>query len=86
MQSEKIFVNFLKGVYFMLMKQYNKHTDSTFLGGLFVCGSYEEILKSKKHFHFIGIGGSGMFPLVQILHQKGCYITGSDNNETDTVE
>lgn len=55
-------------------------------GGLFVCGSYEEILKSKKHFHFIGIGGSGMFPLVQILHQKGCYITGSDNNKTDTVE
>ena len=27
-----------------------------------------------------------MFPLVQILHQKGCYITGSDNNETDTIE
>ncbi len=51
-----------------------------------MCGSYEEILKNKKHFHFIGIGGSGMFPLVQILHQKGCHITGSDNNETDTVE
>ena len=51
-----------------------------------MCGSYEEILKDKKHFHFIGIGGSGMFALVQILHQKGCYITGSDNNETDTVE
>ena len=49
-------------------------------------GNYEEILKRKKHFHFIGIGGSGMFPLVQILHQKGCYITGSDNNETDTIE
>ena len=27
-----------------------------------------EILKGKKHLHFIGIGGSGMFPLVQILH------------------
>ena len=51
-----------------------------------MCCSYEEILKNKKHFHFIGIGGSGMFPLVQILHQKGCYITGSDNNDTDTVE
>ena len=47
---------------------------------------YQEILNTKKHFHFIGIGGSGMFPLVQILHQKGCYITGSDNNLTDTVE
>ena len=27
--------------------------------------------------HFIGIGGSGMYPLVQILHKKGYYITGS---------
>ncbi|MGN0625046.1 MAG: UDP-N-acetylmuramate--L-alanine ligase [Oscillospiraceae bacterium] len=44
------------------------------------------MILNKKHFHFIGIGGSGMFPLVQILHQKGCYITGSDNNDTDTVE
>lgn len=33
----------------------------------------------------IGIGGSGMYPLAQILHAKGYYITGSDNNETDTL-
>ncbi len=33
----------------------------------------------------IGIGGSGMYPLAQILHQKGFHITGSDNNETDTL-
>ena len=45
-----------------------------------------EILKSSKHIHFIGIGGSGMYPLVQILHEKGFYITGSDNNETETLE
>ncbi|RPF48638.1 UDP-N-acetylmuramate--L-alanine ligase [Hydrogenoanaerobacterium saccharovorans] len=45
----------------------------------------ENILEGKKHVHFIGIGGSGMFPLVQILHAEGYYITGSDNNETDTV-
>lgn len=44
------------------------------------------ILNGKKHIHFIGIGGSGMFPLVQILHGQGYYITGSDNNEGDTIE
>lgn len=45
----------------------------------------EKTLSTKKHLHFIGIGGSGMFPLVQILHSRGFYITGSDNNETDTL-
>lgn len=45
-----------------------------------------EILKNAKHVHFIGIGGSGMFPLVQILHKQGFFITGSDNNETETLE
>ena len=43
------------------------------------------ILQGKKHLHFIGIGGSGMYPLAQILHSEGYYITGSDNNETDTL-
>lgn len=42
-------------------------------------------LKNKKHLHFIGIGGSGMYPIAQILHAKGYYITGSDNNETETL-
>ena len=45
-----------------------------------------ETLKSIRHVHFIGIGGSGMFPLVQIFHSKGFYITGSDNNETETLD
>lgn len=44
------------------------------------------ILEGKKHIHFIGIGGSGMYPLAQILHSKGYYLTGSDNNETDTLK
>ena len=44
------------------------------------------ILKGKKHIHFIGIGGSGMYPLAQILHSWGYYLTGSDNNETETLE
>lgn len=46
----------------------------------------ENFLKGKKHIHFIGIGGSGMYPLAQILHTKGYYLTGSDNNETSTLE
>ena len=45
----------------------------------------DNILHGKKHIHFIGIGGSGMCPLAQILHTKGYYLTGSDNNETDTL-
>lgn len=43
-------------------------------------------LQDKKHIHFIGIGGSGMFPLAQILHSEGYYLTGSDNNPSDTLE
>lgn len=46
----------------------------------------KDILKGKKHIHFIGIGGSGMFPIAQILHSQGYYLTGSDNNETETLE
>ncbi|MBE6733415.1 MAG: UDP-N-acetylmuramate--L-alanine ligase [Ruminococcaceae bacterium] len=30
----------------------------------------------------IGIGGSGMCPLAEILHSKGYVLTGSDNNES----
>lgn len=44
------------------------------------------ILNDKKHIHFIGIGGSGMYPLAQILHSQGYFLTGSDNNETETLD
>ncbi|MGN1119622.1 MAG: UDP-N-acetylmuramate--L-alanine ligase [Oscillospiraceae bacterium] len=46
----------------------------------------ENFLLGKKHIHFIGIGGSGMYPLAQILHTRGYYLTGSDNNETTTLD
>ena len=46
----------------------------------------ESIPEGVRHIHCIGIGGSGMFPLVQILHGRGYTITGSDNNESDIVE
>ncbi len=45
----------------------------------------DSIPQGIKHIHFIGIGGSGMFPLVEILHAQGYYITGSDNNESDIL-
>lgn len=43
------------------------------------------ILTNIKKVHMIGIGGSGMCPLAEILHSKGYVITGSDNNEGDTL-
>ncbi|MCR4644586.1 MAG: UDP-N-acetylmuramate--L-alanine ligase [Oscillospiraceae bacterium] len=46
----------------------------------------KSILEGKRHIHFIGIGGSGMYPLAQILHAKGYHLTGSDNNETETLQ
>ncbi|MBQ9375095.1 MAG: UDP-N-acetylmuramate--L-alanine ligase [Ruminococcus sp.] len=45
-----------------------------------------EMLKNIRRVHFIGIGGSGMYPIVQILHAKGYEISGSDNNETETLD
>ena len=43
------------------------------------------ILKNARRVHFIGIGGSGMFPLVQILHEKGYTITGSDVDDMSDI-
>ncbi|MGN0569600.1 MAG: UDP-N-acetylmuramate--L-alanine ligase [Candidatus Fimenecus sp.] len=44
------------------------------------------VLKNAKKIHFIGIGGSGMCPLAEILHSKGYSLQGSDNNESSIVE
>lgn len=44
------------------------------------------ILNKVKKIHFVGIGGSGMCPLAEILHCKGYEITGSDVNEGDTLD
>ena len=43
---------------------------------------------SGIHFHFVGIKGTGMVALVEILHARGAVITGSDVSErfyTDEV-
>lgn len=47
---------------------------------------YDNILNNAKKLHFVGVGGSGMCPLAEILHCKGYEITGSDVNEGDTLD
>ena len=34
------------------------------------------LLDGVKTVHFIGCGGSGTYPLIQILHSRGIAITG----------
>ncbi|MCD7723443.1 MAG: UDP-N-acetylmuramate--L-alanine ligase [Clostridiales bacterium] len=44
----------------------------------------DELLKTAKNVHFIGIGGAGMCPLAEILLALGYNVSGSDNNDTQT--
>ncbi len=46
----------------------------------------DAILDNIKRIHFVGIGGSGMCPLAEILHSKGYKLSGSDNNESDPLK
>ena len=46
----------------------------------------DTLLKSVKRIHMIGIGGSGMCPLAEILHAQGYELSGSDNNESDILK
>ncbi len=46
----------------------------------------QDILNKVKKIHFIGIGGSGMCPMAEILYNEGYEITGSDMNDSDTLE
>lgn len=71
-------------VSFKAKKQYNdkkpigKETPMLF--------NVNELLERIKKLHFIGIGGSGMFPLVEILLKEGYTITGSDVNEGSIID
>jgi len=47
--------------------------------------SSDLLLTGISRVHMIGIGGSGMCPLAEILHSKGYILSGSDNNEGDTL-
>ncbi len=42
-------------------------------------------LSPARQIHFVGIGGSGMSPLAEILHSQGFDVTGSDVNKSDNV-
>ena len=46
----------------------------------------DHLLDNIKHIHFIGIGGSGMCPLAEILHSEGFELSGSDANEGETLD
>ena len=45
-----------------------------------------KLLENIDKLHFVGIGGSGMFPIVEILKAEGYVITGSDVNEGSIVD
>ena len=45
----------------------------------------DDLLARVKRIHFVGIGGSGMCPIAEILHHEGYRLTGSDVNESDTL-
>ena len=47
---------------------------------------FDALLASVKQVHFIGIGGAGMTPLAEILHDWGYTVTGSDNNPGDNID
>ncbi|MBE6728372.1 MAG: UDP-N-acetylmuramate--L-alanine ligase [Ruminococcaceae bacterium] len=46
----------------------------------------DKLLEGVHHIHMIGIGGSGMCPLAEILNSKGYKLSGSDNNESDPLK
>ncbi len=46
----------------------------------------DNILDSVKRLHFVGIGGSGMCPMAELLMNKGYEISGSDMSESDTLD
>lgn len=45
----------------------------------------KDILHTVKRIHMVGIGGSGMSPIAEILHARGYQLTGSDVNESDNI-
>ena len=43
------------------------------------------MLDNAKRFHFVGIGGSGMSGIAEILLSEGCQVTGSDISDSAAV-
>ena len=84
-------------VYFIRFSQYNRDNEFEERGtgsqtgrrggkDAIMISIKDTILEGKKHIHLIGIGGSGMYPIVQILHGLGFTMSGSDNNPGETIE
>ena len=74
-----------KGIYFRGKKQYNIEGFSSLFKEMSFLKDLS-VLDRIKRLHFVGIGGSGMCPIAEILLHKGYRITGSDINESDTLE
>ena len=46
----------------------------------------DKYFKQAHHIHMIGIGGSGMSPIAELLLSRGYKVTGSDKNDNDNVK
>lgn len=46
----------------------------------------DKYLLEARHIHMIGIGGSGMCPIAELLLSRGYMVTGSDKNDNDNVK
>ena len=46
----------------------------------------DNLIKSHKHFHLIGIGGISMSAIAETLHNWGCIVTGSDRAQSKITD
>lgn len=46
----------------------------------------DNLIKSHKHFHLVGIGGISMSAIAETLHNWGCKVTGSDRTESTITD
>ncbi len=46
----------------------------------------DKVFLNARHIHMIGIGGSGMCPIAELLLSRGYTVTGSDRNENANVK
>ena len=61
------------------------HSDNLYESSWSCLNQTNDVLSRVHKVHFVGIGGAGMCALAEILHHRGYALTGSDNNESDTL-
>ncbi|MEI6619949.1 MAG: UDP-N-acetylmuramate--L-alanine ligase, partial [Betaproteobacteria bacterium] len=44
------------------------------------------MMRGVQHIHFVGIGGAGMSGIADILHAQGYQVSGSDHNDSITLQ